>query len=243
MTTRSLAFMDESGILGGSTQRFFSLGLMKMQMTGPFSDAAHRILDRAVSCIPGAGPGFEFKFNAVTSSSLPFHLELIDAFFGQPEYFFCAFVIDKQRADVNWQAYFGSVWDAYLSYAKMVVKHNIDSDEEICVVADYLGKPKKSSKFFEAELAACVGATGPNPGRVFNACMLDSRSSLIIQAVDVILGGVRHSFLANREPGVPRDAEKDAISIRIRERVGQKTLSVGFTNQKPHYFSVWEFTP
>jgi len=125
----------------------------------------------------------------------------------------------------------------------MVVKHNIDSDEEICVVADYLGKPKKSGRFFEAELAACVGATGPNPGRVFNACMLDSRSSLVIQAVDVILGGVRHSFLANREPGVPRDAEKDAISIRIRERVGQKTLFVGFTNQKPHYFSVWEFSP
>jgi hypothetical protein len=73
--------------------------------------------------------------------------------------------------------------------------------------------------------------------------MLDSRSSLVIQAVDVILGGVRHSFLANREPSVPRDAEKDAISIRIREHVGQKTLSVGFTKQKPRYFSVWEFTP
>ena len=95
MTTRSLVFMDESGILGGSTQRFFSLGLMKTQMSGPFSDAAHRILDRAVSCIPGAGPDFEFKCNAVTSSSLPHHLELIDAFFAQPEYFFCAFVIDK----------------------------------------------------------------------------------------------------------------------------------------------------
>ena len=78
---------------------------------------------------------------------------------------------------------------------------------------------------------------------MFNACMLDSRSSLVIQAVDVILGGVRHSFLANREPSVPRDAEKDAISIRIREHVGQKTLSVGFTKQKPRYFSVWEFTP
>ena len=101
MTTRSLAFMDESGILGGSTQRFFSLGLMKMQMTGPFSDAAHRVLDRAVSCIPGAGPGFEFKFNAVTSSSLPFHLELIDAFFGQPEYFFCGHIHEAAGASVE----------------------------------------------------------------------------------------------------------------------------------------------
>jgi hypothetical protein len=243
MTTRSLAFMDESRILGGSTQRFFSLGLMKTQLSGPFSEAAHRIFDRAVSCVPGAGPDFEFKFSAVTSSSLPFHLELIDAYFAQPEYFFCTFVIDKQCPNVNWQAYFGSVWDAYLSCAMMVVKHNIESDEEICIIADYLGKPKKSGRYFEAELATCVGTTGPKPGRVFNACMPDSRSSLVIQAVDVILGGVRHSFLANREPGVPRDAEKDAISIRIRERVGQKTLSVGFTNPKPRYISVWEFSP
>jgi len=73
--------------------------------------------------------------------------------------------------------------------------------------------------------------------------MLDSCSSLAIQMVDVILGGVRHSFLANREPGVRRDAEKDAISIRIREHVGEKTLSASFTNRRPHYFSVWEFAP
>lgn len=33
---------------------------------------------------------------------------------------------------------------------------------------------------------------------------------LAIQAVDPILGGVRHSFLANREPAVSRDTEKDA---------------------------------
>lgn len=243
MTTRSLAFMDESGILGGSAQRFFSLGLMKTQMSGPLSDAAHRVFDRAVSCIPGAGPDFEFKFNSVTTSSLPFHLELIDAFFAQPEYFFCAFVMDKQRVDVNWQAYFGTVWDAYLSYVKLVVKNNIDSDEEVCVVADYLGKPKKSGKYFEAEVSTCVGTTGPSPGRVFNACMLDSSSSLAIQIVDLILGGIRHSFLANRDPGVRRDAEKDAISIRICEHLGRETLSESFTNGHPHYFSVWEFKP
>ena len=243
MTTRSLAFMDESGILGGSAQRFFSLGLMKTRMSGPLSDAAHRVLDRAVSCIPGAGPGFEFKFNAVTISSLPYHLELIDAFFAQPVYHFCAFVMDKQRAGVGWQPYFGTVWDAYLSYAKLVVKNNIDSDEEVCVIADYLGKPTRSDRYFEAELASCPGQAQPSPGRVFNACMLDSSSSLAIQIVDLILGGIRHSFLADREPGARRDAEKDAVSIRIREHVERRTLSESFTNDRPRYFSVWELAP
>jgi hypothetical protein len=243
VTSRSIAFLDESGILGGSAQRFFSLGLMKTQATGPFSDAAHRIYDRAISSVPGAGPDFEFKFNSVTTSSLGFHLDLIDAYFAQPEYYFCAFVMDKQRPNVNWQAYFGTVWDAYLSYVKTVVRNNIESDEELFVIADYLGKPKRSPKYFESEVAGCIGNTGPRRGRVFNACMLDSCSSLAIQAVDLILGGVRHSFLANREPTVPRDAEKDALSIRIRDHVGQATLSTSFTNQKPHYFSVWEFMP
>jgi len=243
LADRQIAFMDESGILGGNAQRFFCLGLMKMRACGEFSDSAHRVYDRAISSVPGAGPGFEFKFNAVTASSLPFHLELIDAYFAQPEYYFCAFVMDKQRPGVNWQGYFGSVWDAYLSYTRMVLKNNIDSGQEVCIIADYLGKPKKSSKYFESEIAGCIGNAGPIPGRVFNACMLDSCSSLLIQTVDLIVGGVRHSFLANREPNIPRDAEKDAISMRIRSHVRRDTLAAGFTNQKPRYFSVWEFTP
>jgi len=243
MVRRSIAFMDESGALGGTVQRFFTLGLMKTENPGPFGDAAHRILDRAISSIPGGSPGFEFKFNAVTSSSLPFHLELLDAFFAQPQSYFCALVLDKRRPGINWQGYFPTVWDAYLSYAKVIVANNIDEDEEVCVIADYLGKPRKSPKYFESEIAACRGRAGSNPGRVFNACMLDSCSSLPIQVVDLILGGVRHSFLANREPGVQRDAAKDALSIRIREKVGRQTLAANFTNQRPKYFSVWEFTP
>lgn len=242
MSECAIAFLDESGILGGTTQRFFSLGLMKMSSSGPFSDAAHRVYDRAVSSVPGAGKGFEFKFNSVTTNSLPFHLELIDAYFAQPEYHFCALVMDKQRPGVNWQTYFGSVWDAYLSYAKLVARRNLRGGEDLVIIADYLGKPKSSTRYFESEISGCVGA-GRNAGRVLNACMLDSDSSLAIQAVDVLLGGVRHSFLANREPAVARDAEKDAISIRIKEHLGRRTLSAGFTNPSPRYFSVWEFTP
>ncbi|MBM3146280.1 MAG: DUF3800 domain-containing protein [Actinobacteria bacterium] len=243
MTTRSLAFMDESGVLGGAAQRFFALGLMKTTHTGPLSDAAHRILDRAISSVPGGAQGFEFKFNSVTTNSLPFHLELIDAFFSQPDHYFCAFVLDKQRPGVNWQGYFESVWDAYLSYAKLVVRQNIDPDEEVCVIADYLGKPKKSPRYFESEVAACTGRKGPNQGRVFNACMLDSCSSLPIQVVDVILGGVRHAFLADREPQVTRDVNKDVISRRIRERVAVPTLARNLTKAAPRYFSVWELAP
>lgn len=243
MPTRSIAFMDESGILGGTRQRFFCLGLMKTVSSGPFSDMAHRIFDRAISSVSGAGPDFEFKFNAVTTSSLPYHLELIDAFFSQPDYYFCAFVMDKQRPGVNWQDHFGSVWDAYLSYAKMVVENSVDADEEVFVIADYFGKPKKSAKYFETELCGCVGSAGSNPGRVFNACMLDSCSSLAIQTVDLILGGVRRSFLTSRQPQLSHDAEKDAISVRIGTHVGQRTLATSFARQRPRYFSVWELKP
>ena len=145
--------MDESGVLGGTAQRFFTLGLMKTVASGPFGDAAHRVLDRAISTVPGGAPGFE------------------------------------------------------------------------------------------SEGAGCVGNSGPSPGRVFNACMLDSCSSLSLQVVDLILGGVRHSFLASREPGVPRDAHKDAISMRIRQQVGPQILAASFTGQKPRYFDVRELTP
>lgn len=243
MPTRSIAFMDESGILGGTGQRFFCLGLMKTVSSGLFSDAAHRVFDRAISCVPGAGPDFEFKFNSVTASSLPFHLELIDAYFSQPEYFFCALVMDKQRPGVSWQAHFGSVWDAYLNYAKVIVEDSIARDEEVFVIADYFGKPRRSKKYFESELCGCVGSARPNPGRVFNACMLDSCSSMAIQTVDLILGGVRRSFLTSRQPAVSHDAEKDAISARIQRHINRHTLAASFTRHGPQYFCVWELTP
>lgn len=104
-------------------------------------------------------------------------------------------------------------------------------------------RTKKSPKYFESEIASCGGKNGPHHGRVFSTCMLDSCSSLPIQIVDLILGGIRYSFLANREPGVPRDANKDAMGVRIKHHVGQPTLATNFTKQKPQYFSVWEFAP
>jgi hypothetical protein len=113
----------------------------------------------------------------------------------------------------------------------------------VCVIADYFGKPKKSPNYFESEVAGCVGKNGSSPGRVFNACLLDSCSSLSLQVVDLILGGVRHSFLASREPGAPRDANKDAITMRIRQHVGPQILAASFTGQKPRYFGVRELTP
>jgi len=117
--------MDESGVLGGAAQRFFTLGMMKTAACGPFGDAAHRVLDRGISMVPGGAPGFEFKFNSVTSSSVPFHLEVIDVFFAQPSSYFYAFVLDKQRPGANWQGYFATVWDAYLSYAQLVVTRSL----------------------------------------------------------------------------------------------------------------------
>ena len=50
-------------------------------------------------------------------------------------------------------------------------------------------------------------------------------------------------LLASRKPGVPRDANKDAISMRIRQHVDPQILAASFTGQKPRYFGVRELTP
>jgi hypothetical protein len=43
-------------------------------------------------------------------------------------------------------------------------------------------------------------------------------------------------------PSCDRETFKHACTNSSRH-VGQRTLATGFTNQKPQYFSVWEFTP
>lgn len=113
--------MDESGILGGESQRFFALGLLKLEDTAALGEAGHRVLDRAKS---GTGlQDFEFKFNEVTNSGLPYHLELIDAYFSLPDSYFCAFIIDKSRPGVDWKGYYPTVWDAYLGYSTVFVRN------------------------------------------------------------------------------------------------------------------------
>ena len=238
----AFAFIDESGVLGAGAQRFFGLGLLKLWDTVPLTEAVHLEYQRVRGSLQGAASaGFEFKFNTVKKMGLPFYLRLIDSYFAANRTHFCALVMDKQSPDFNWARYFPTVWDAYIGYSKVLVRRNTAEGERICVLSDYLGKPKASAKYYEREMLK-LNSDSRMAGEVVNVCMLESHSALLIQLVDVLLGSVMYDLLRTEEPTKGTDPCKLAVAERVRSHLGWSTLAVNATKQAPRYFSVWEFT-
>ena len=234
----SFVFIDESGVLGTGAQRFFGLGLLKLQDKAPLTEAVHTEYQRVRGALPGpASCGFEFKFNTVKNAGLPFYLRLIDSYFSMPTSHFCALTPEKHSPRFDGGRSFPTVWDAYIGYSRDLVRRNTDPGESVCVLADYLGKPKASPAYYEREMLELTGDPRM-PGQVYNVCMLESHASLLIQMVDVLLGAVMYDLLCRKVPGKGTDPCKQAVAGHVRHHLGWTTLAAGAIQAAPRYFSV-----
>ncbi len=238
-----LGFIDETGVLyKDPTQRFFALGLLKCEDTSLLSEQLRILKNRAESKLdlarqnrgmPSKLGSFEFKFTNITKTSVEFYYELIDLYFKFKNLEFCSFVLDKQNPQINVEAVFPSTWDAYISYSKLLIKKNIKPEDRICVIADFLGKPKECSKFYEPEIRTVDS--------VFNATMLESHASLFIQLVDALIGCIVLDFRRTRQKDLRFDVYKSRVCDFLKEKVKCDCLARNFTIHQPNYFSVWEF--
>lgn len=234
-------FIDETGVLHNSiNQRFFALGLLKCESTSILYEQLCGLKNRIESKLAlvkqqqglQTSEKFEFKFNQITKTSHTFYFELIESFFKFKEISFCAFVLDKDNPKIRVDHFFKTTWDAYISFSKLLIEKNIKNDEEICLVADYLGKPKVSPLYYDSELKRVK--------QVFNAAMIESHASLYIQLVDVLIGSVVYDFRRNRQPG-NHDYYKSKVSEFLKQKLGTSNLAGNVTFNSPNYFSIWEF--
>ncbi len=239
----NFGFMDETGVLSPQAdQRFFALGLLKLVNTAPLYEQLQILKNRTESKIIENArrnnnqlprKSFEFKFSSITDSSHIFYYDLIDLFFKFPDLSFCCLVFDKKNPNIDIIKYFPNLWDAYISYSKMLVENNINNNETICIIADYLCKPKSSTKYYETEMNKIKG--------VYNACMLESHASLFIQLVDVLIGSIVFDYKIFREEKIKSDKFKQRVCEFLKKKLKKTTLEGNFTVHIPNYFSVWEF--
>ena len=144
-------------------------------------------------------------------------------------------MIDKANPGVKIEEIFPNTWDAYIGYSKMLIKNNMGSQDRICVIADFLGKPKTSSKYYEPEMRTLP--------MVYNATVLESHASLFIQMVDVMVGCVVLDFRRTREQEKKFDIFKVKVCDFLKGKLKMESLASNFTKRQPNYFSVWEFKP
>ena len=114
----------------------------------------------------------------------------------------------------------------------MLIKNNVRDNDRICIIADFLGKPKSSNKFYRPEIK-----TSPV---VYNATMLESHASLFIQLVDVIIGCIVYDFKKKRETFKKYDVFKLKVCNFLKEKLGIETLAESLSLHKPNDFCVRE---
>jgi Protein of unknown function (DUF3800) len=240
---RTWAFIDETGVLSNDPQQpFFALGLLKTGETSILYERLNKISQRAKS--KSGNNKFEFKFNKINNNNTSFYIDLIDIFFEFPDLYFKCLILNKKDPNINFNRYFSSTWEAQISYTKLLLKHTVRRDEQVAVIADYLGKPNSSTKFFEKEILTTQRETKNTIPVVFNACMLESDASLFIQLVDVLLGLVVYDCKIQK--GTNSNLAKTSVLNVLKNRLtGIKNGSLCQTqnaHEKP-YFGTWFFSP
>lgn len=236
-----LGFMDETGVLSNDPQqRYFALGLLKLQNTSSLFEEMKRLKDRHQK-----PKGFEFKFTGIKQNNhLNIHKELVDICFSYSDFSFACIVLDKQKENHSVPI---NTWEMQLELAKKHVKSSVKKGEKITVIADYLSKPNISSNYFEDELNKL--------NKVFNACMIESDSSIFVQIVDIFIGCIVYSYKIKHGLSASYDTPKGKLVKYIEEKLvaafekhdnssgsfrHNKKLSSGFTIWEPFYFNVYE---
>ncbi len=236
-------FMDESGVLTPQAdQRFFALGLLKLNDTSTLYNELVILKNRAISKMllnnsakgkPAPIKEFKFKFSNIKKSNYSFYYDLINLFFKFPHLSFCCLILDKKNPNLDIKKYFNDLWDAYISYSKLIISSNLKNNEKICIIADFLGKPKSSPKYYETEVKSVNG--------VFNACMIESHASLFIQLVDVLTGCIVYDYNIFRNKRRKTNIYKRNVCNFFKKKINKNILEGNFTINKPNYINVWGF--
>lgn len=225
----SLIFVDESGVLARDpNQPLFGIGMLKIADTSKLYEALKAIKDQLKAR--------EFRFSQINKSTFARYQDLIRTYFSFPECYYSCLVLDKLDPGIQIGKYFSNTWDAYIGYSKLLIKNNLEGDT-CCVIADYLSKPKFALNYYEESIRSIDRTL------IFNATMLESHSSLLIQMVDVLTGSVLYDFRQMKYPGTTRNQTKARLVQEIRYLLGLSSLAQNATVSSPSYFSIREFRP
>jgi hypothetical protein len=145
------------------------------------------------------------------------------------------FFLDKTDSQIDVARHFKSTWDAYISYARLVIRTKVKGGKCI-VVADYLLRPNAGTRYFEREVSKLA--------QVLDATMLESHASTLIQAIDVLTGCVNYQL--RRRSGIVK-SEGGKVKMRLAKylakKLGRTTLADDFKVVSPVSFEVWKFKP
>lgn len=217
---KTFTFLDESGALiprEGQNRCFYGIGTLKHTHPIQLIQKLHPIFEGLCSALKKDETRLEFSFKSTTRSSISFDLKFLDLLLEDYDWEFNCLYFDAKDKNYNPPKPPIGLWESYVQYSKMLVKKNLWREEETVLIADYQRKPNQSRKQFEF-----ISTDIP---QVYNVFQAESHGLLLIQAVDLLLGGFLYSL---EESSGDKEGNKTAISKKVTEiqnKVGKKKFN------------------
>ncbi|ECP8539935.1 TPA: DUF3800 domain-containing protein [Campylobacter jejuni] len=199
-----ILFMDETGTLSNDiNQPYFGLGILKLKETSNLLQKIYSVKNKKIHYK-------ELKFSKIRyKGDVSYIKKLIDICFEYEYFNFYAFVIDKQNIENKKED--KNIWQLYIKFVKQHIEEKCRmKDEKVCILADYFSKPKNEKSFEESII---------DSNKVFNACMLESESSIFIQLVDIFIGAIAYKINPNNQG---KKNNKMKICLYLEKKLAEK---------------------
>lgn len=217
---KTFTFLDESGALipkDGQNKDYYGIGIFKHTHPIQLIQKLHPIHETLCARLKKDETRVEFSFKSTTRSSIDLDLKFLDTLYQDFDWEFnCLYFNTKDKNYIPPQPPIG-LWESYVKYSKLLVKNNLWKEEETVLIADYQKKPKFSLKQFEF-----ISTDIP---QVYNALQVESHGVLLVQMVDLLLGGFLYSLspnLGDKEGNKKKISEK---TLQIKDKVGRKKFN------------------
>jgi len=204
-------FIDESGVVGGTSQPLFVLGALKIADTAALTYGLSGVRSRVCGRHGTAVPQFEFRFSAITERTARAHYEAVALLTAEPEWELRVVAFDKTRLKPGLTTTYRNEWDARVGLTLGLVRELARPGERLCILSDAVSRPKAAHIFLERAVER-LGGDPTFAAEVFGAVTLESHASLLIQLVDIVVGAVRHVEARRRGYSLRTGTPKAAVA-------------------------------
>lgn len=180
-TIKTFGFLDESGNLSlQHKDKYFAVGAIFHPWPDELIIKLHKVFEGFSAKMKKDPTRLEFKFNEVTTNSLPYYLQALNELSADKDWRYCSLIVNKDDPKFQIPQDKLQQWECYLRYVKLLLQKNLKSHEQMTLLADFLRRPNGATHNF-----ATLPTVVPNLDDVLQ---IESQGVLLVQMVDLILG-------------------------------------------------------
>jgi hypothetical protein len=225
----TFCFFDETGLLNSRRDKFFGVGMIKIQKPEDLYLKMKTLRDTIAFYD-------ELKWHDIYTRNAPVMNQFLDLFFDYGKARFSCYIF--QKSDLDLRKYFGgNLYSAYTSLAAMQIHRNLSDRESPILLMDDLSTP--ADFLFEKSVKKKVN-TSLGRNAALGVCRLYSKGVELIQLTDLLLGAVCYDYkLKNGLITGPGLAKKSVLE-HLKSKSGIEDFTVDVRTSD---FDVWKFKP